>query len=210
MHVCIHFRPDHARHGPGFGLERRGGSMNRLLAGHVFASTLSGGAARSAEPNAASTDHALFAWAGDRHTQGHDVLLSIDADPPSAPYGRMLPVVEADRQTGCPHYTECAPVQGAPAVHGVIVRDIADAAGPVEVSRPKIGDGFFPHRTAWNPSTKRLVAPPDSKDDNRLCLLKLGSGTAGRVPGSRTERRFRARVEPGPSDTPSSIALITR
>lgn len=68
-------------------------------------------------------------------------------------------------------------VQSVPAIHGFIVLDIADGARPVEVSRLTISQGFFPHWTAWDPQTHRLVATPGSKDDNRLYLLKLDTAT---------------------------------
>jgi hypothetical protein len=68
-------------------------------------------------------------------------------------------------------------VQSVPAIHGFIVLDIADGARPVEVSRLTISQRFFPHWTAWDPQTHRLVATPDSKGDNRLYLLKLDTVT---------------------------------
>ena len=64
-------------------------------------------------------------------------------------------------------------VQSVPEIHGFVVLDISDSGKPVEVSRLKVSDTFFPHWTAWDPTTGRIVAPPGRPDDNRLYLLRL-------------------------------------
>jgi hypothetical protein len=64
-------------------------------------------------------------------------------------------------------------VQPVPAIHGFVVLDIKDGAHPVEVSRLSISAGFSPHWTAWDEAAGRIVAPPNSVDDNRLYLLAL-------------------------------------
>jgi hypothetical protein len=69
-------------------------------------------------------------------------------------------------------------VQSVPAIHGFIVLDIANGAKPVEVSRVTLSDSFFPHWSAWDPETQRLVATSGSTPpDNRLYLLKLSQAT---------------------------------
>jgi hypothetical protein len=64
-------------------------------------------------------------------------------------------------------------VQSVPAVHGFIVLDIANGARPVEVSRVKLSDRYFPHWTGWDPKTERLVVTAAATPDDRTYLLKL-------------------------------------
>jgi hypothetical protein len=64
-------------------------------------------------------------------------------------------------------------VESVPEIHGFVVLDIADGAKPVEVSRLRVSESFFPHWTSWDPATGRIVAPPGKPDDNRLYLLRL-------------------------------------
>ena len=68
-------------------------------------------------------------------------------------------------------------VQPVPDVHGFIVLDITDGAHPVEASRLVVSANFYPHWTAWDPVTKRIVAPPNTPDDNRMYLLRLNEQT---------------------------------
>jgi hypothetical protein len=65
-------------------------------------------------------------------------------------------------------------VQSAPATHGLIVIDIADGAKPVEVSRLKLSDGYFPHWTSWDAKTNRLVV---TGNESRLYLVTLDEAT---------------------------------
>ena len=64
-------------------------------------------------------------------------------------------------------------VQSVPAVHGLIVLDISDPVRPVEVSRLKLSDRYFPHWTGWDPLTERLVATSGHTPEDRTYLLKL-------------------------------------
>jgi hypothetical protein len=64
-------------------------------------------------------------------------------------------------------------VQSVPAVHGFIVLDIANPAKPVEVSRLKLSDRYFPHWTAWDPKTGRLVVTASATPQDRTYLLKF-------------------------------------
>ena len=69
-------------------------------------------------------------------------------------------------------------VQSVPAMHGLIVLDIANPAKPVEVSRVKLTDTYSPHWTAWGAKTRRLVVTSSgSPVDHRLYLLKLDQAT---------------------------------
>ena len=69
-------------------------------------------------------------------------------------------------------------IQSVPAMHGLIVLDIANAAKPVEVSRIKLTDTYSPHWIAWGAKTQRLVVTSSgSPVDHRLFLLKLDQAT---------------------------------
>jgi hypothetical protein len=67
-------------------------------------------------------------------------------------------------------------VQTAGATNGLIVLDIANPAKPVEVSRLKLSDTYWPHWTAWDPKTQRIVVTPrvnPGEPGERLYLMKL-------------------------------------
>ena len=67
-------------------------------------------------------------------------------------------------------------VQTAGATNGLIVLDIANPAKPVEVSRLKLSDTYWPHWTAWDPKTQRIVVTPrvnPGEPGERLYLVKL-------------------------------------
>src|SRR5262245_19534880 len=68
-------------------------------------------------------------------------------------------------------------IQPVPDIHGFVVLDIANGDRPVEVSRLKVSAAFYPHWTAWDPLTSRIVAPPNAPDDNRLYLLQFDQKT---------------------------------
>jgi hypothetical protein len=69
-------------------------------------------------------------------------------------------------------------IQSVPAMHGLIVLDITNAAKPVEASRLKLTDTYAPHWTAWGVKTQRLVVTSSgSPVDHRLFLLKLDQAT---------------------------------
>lgn len=71
-------------------------------------------------------------------------------------------------------------VQSVPSVHGFIALDLSDPAQPVEVSRLKISDDYFPHWTSWDPATKRIVITPKpmgSDASDRMYLLKIDADT---------------------------------
>jgi hypothetical protein len=71
-------------------------------------------------------------------------------------------------------------IQSVPAVHGYIALDLSDPAHPVEVSRLQISDDYYPHWSAWDPATERLVITPKpqgSDASDRMYLLKIDPKT---------------------------------
>ncbi|MBV9343772.1 MAG: hypothetical protein JOZ03_02140 [Gammaproteobacteria bacterium] len=68
-------------------------------------------------------------------------------------------------------------VQSVPAVHGLVVLDLADPARPVEVSRLALSDKYFPHWTGWDPVTRRLVVDSSKTPEERMYLLRLDERT---------------------------------
>ena len=68
-------------------------------------------------------------------------------------------------------------VQSVPAIHGLIVLDLANPARPVEVSRLTLSERYFPHWTGWDADTGRLVVTSAHTPEDRLYVLKLDLGT---------------------------------
>ena len=68
-------------------------------------------------------------------------------------------------------------VQSVPAIHGLIVLDIANAAKPTEVSRLTLSDSYRPHWTAWDAKAQRLIVTSSNNPADRLYLLKLDAAT---------------------------------
>jgi hypothetical protein len=68
-------------------------------------------------------------------------------------------------------------VQSVPGVHGLIALNIADPANPVEVSRLKLSDNYFPHWTGWDPVTQRLVVTASKTPEERMYLVHLDTTT---------------------------------
>lgn len=64
-------------------------------------------------------------------------------------------------------------VQPVPAIHGLIVIDIANAAKPREVSRLTLSDSYRPHWTAWDAKAGRVIVTSYANPQDRLYLLKL-------------------------------------
>jgi hypothetical protein len=61
--------------------------------------------------------------------------------------------------------------------HTLIVLDIANGAKPVEVSRIKFDDNYFPHWTAADPITNRIAVTPGREGRSRLYLLTFDPQT---------------------------------
>ena len=68
-------------------------------------------------------------------------------------------------------------IQSVPAVHGIVVLNIAHGDKPVEVSRVRLNDTFEPHWTGWDAKTQRIVV---TGSEPRLYLLKFDA-QIGRV-----------------------------
>ena len=67
-------------------------------------------------------------------------------------------------------------VQSVPAIHGLIVLDMADPAKPVEVSRLTLSERYFPHWTGWDAETGRLVVTSGHTPEDRPVPAEAGSG----------------------------------
>lgn len=103
---------------------------------------------------------------------GLERITAIDTNEPKSKVVYMFPGDWCGVPTIVGHYL----VQSVPSMHGLIVLDIANAAKPVEVSRLKLSDVYFPHWTGWGEKTQRLVATSGTAPD-RLYLLKLDQAT---------------------------------
>lgn len=64
-------------------------------------------------------------------------------------------------------------VESVPAIHGLIVLDLANPAKPTEVSRLTLSDTHRPHWTAWDAKAQRLIVTSSASPADRLYLLKL-------------------------------------
>jgi 56kDa selenium binding protein (SBP56) len=101
---------------------------------------------------------------------GIERITGVDKDEPKAQLVYTFPGNWCGVPTIVGHYL----VQSVPAMHGLIVIDIANGAKPVEVSRIKLTDTYSPHWTAWGEKTQRLVVTSSgSPEDHRMFLLKL-------------------------------------
>jgi hypothetical protein len=103
---------------------------------------------------------------------GLERITAIDTNEPKSKVVYMFPGDWCGVPTIVGHYL----VQSVPAIHGLIVLDISNAVKPVEVSRLKLSDVYFPHWTGWGAKTQRLVATSGTAPD-RLYLLKLDQAT---------------------------------
>lgn len=105
---------------------------------------------------------------------GLERITGVEKDEPKAQLVYTFPGNWCGVPTIVGHYL----VQPVPAVHGLIVLDIANASKPVEVSRVKLSDTYYPHWTAWGERTQRLVVTSSpGVEDHRLYLLKLDLAT---------------------------------
>jgi hypothetical protein len=68
-------------------------------------------------------------------------------------------------------------VESVPAIHGLIVLDLANPAKPTEVSRVTLSDTYRPHWTAWDAKAQRLIVTSSASPADRLYLLKLEPAT---------------------------------
>jgi hypothetical protein len=101
---------------------------------------------------------------------GIERITGVEKDQPKAQLVYTFPGNWCGVPTIVGHYL----VQSVPAMHGLIVIDIANGAKPVEVSRIELTDTYSPHWTAWGAKTQRFVVTSSgSPEDHRMFLLKL-------------------------------------
>jgi hypothetical protein len=100
---------------------------------------------------------------------GLERITDIDTTHPTSKLVHVFPGNWCGVPTIVGHYL----VQSVPAVHGFVVLDIANPAQPIEVSRLKISDRYFPHWTGWDPKTERFVVTASATPEDRTYLLKF-------------------------------------
>jgi hypothetical protein len=101
---------------------------------------------------------------------GIERITGVDSDKPTSQLVYTFPGNWCGVPTIVSHYL----VQSVPAIHGLIVLDIANPAKPVEVSRLKLDDAYSPHWTGWDAKTNRLVV---TGIQPRLYMVKLDLAT---------------------------------
>lgn len=117
---------------------------------------------------AASTDPSgshVFVWVGDNAREGNDFMISIDTDPNSDTYGRIVGVAETDVKTTYAHHTEYEmPVGGLLFAndHGgnrTAIIDLNDPKHPRQVaSFSSLGGFAMPHSFVRLPNGNVLAA----------------------------------------------------
>jgi len=100
---------------------------------------------------------------------GLERITGVDKDEPKSQLVYSFPAGFCGVPTIVGHYL----LQSVSYLHTVIVLDIANGAKPVEVSRVKIDDNFYPHWTGWDPRTNRVVVTTGGTGDPRLYMLKF-------------------------------------
>jgi hypothetical protein len=104
---------------------------------------------------------------------GLERITGIATDEPKSQLVYSFPASFCGVPTIVGHYL----IQSGLYLHSVIVLDIADAAKPVEVSRLKFDDNYYPHWTGRDPKTNRIVVTGGGSGEPRLYLLKFDSTT---------------------------------
>jgi hypothetical protein len=100
---------------------------------------------------------------------GLERITGVDKDEPKS----QLVYTFAASFCGVPSIVGHYLLQSVSYLHSVIVLDIANGAKPVEVSRVKIDDNFYPHWTGWDSKTNRVVVTTGGTGDPRLYMLKF-------------------------------------
>jgi hypothetical protein len=100
---------------------------------------------------------------------GLERITGVSTDEPKSQLVYSFPAADCGVPTIVGHYL----VEGILYLHTVIVLDIANGTKPVEVSRIKFDDNYFPHWTGWDARTNRVVVTPGRTGDSRLYLLKF-------------------------------------
>lgn len=104
---------------------------------------------------------------------GLERITGIDKPVPKSQLVYSFPTSFCGVPTIVGHYL----VQSIVYAHSIVVLDITDGKKPVEVSRVKFDDNYFPHWTGWDAKTQRLVVTSNGSGDSRLYMLKLDTAT---------------------------------
>jgi 56kDa selenium binding protein (SBP56) len=104
---------------------------------------------------------------------GLERITNIAADHPTAKLVYTFPGDWCGVPTIVGHYL----IEPAYYAHTLIVLDIANAEKPVEVSRIKFANNYFPHWTAYDPTTQRVAVTPGREGTSRLYLLTFNPQT---------------------------------
>jgi len=104
---------------------------------------------------------------------GLERITDIDKPEPKSQLVYSFPASFCGVPTIVGHYL----VQSIVYLHSVIVLDINDGTKPMEVSRVKFDDNYFPHWTGWDAKTHRIAVTSNGTGDSRLYLLTLDPTT---------------------------------
>jgi hypothetical protein len=104
---------------------------------------------------------------------GLERITGIDTNQPKS----QLVYLFAASYCGVPTIVGRYLLQSVSYLHSVIVLDISNGAKPLEVSRLKIDDNFYPHWTGWDAKTHRVVVTTGGAGDPRLYMLKYDPAT---------------------------------
>ncbi len=104
---------------------------------------------------------------------GLERITDIDTDHPKSQLVYTFPTSYCGVPTIVGHYL----IQSVLYLHSLIVVDIADGTKPVEVSRVRFDDDFYPHWTGWDPKTHRVVVTAGRLPETRLYMLKFDPAT---------------------------------
>ncbi|MCU1304190.1 MAG: hypothetical protein JWQ87_4474 [Candidatus Sulfotelmatobacter sp.] len=100
---------------------------------------------------------------------GLERITGVDTDQPKSQLVYSFPTSYCGVPTIVGHYL----VQSVTYLHSLIVLDITNGTKPVEVSRIKFADGFYPHWTGWDNKTGRIVVSSSGLGTPGLYMLKL-------------------------------------
>jgi 56kDa selenium binding protein (SBP56) len=101
---------------------------------------------------------------------GIERITAVNTDQPKSQLVFSFPGSFCGVPTIVSHYL----IQSVPAIHGLVVLNIANGANPVEVSRLKLSETYEPHWTGWDAKTQRVVV---TGSEPRLYLLKFDPAT---------------------------------
>lgn len=100
---------------------------------------------------------------------GLERITGIDTNAPKSQLVYLFAASYCGVPTIVGHYL----LQSVSYLHSVIVLDLSNGAKPLEVSRLKIDDNFYPHWTGWDAKTHRVVVTTGGTGDPRLYMLKF-------------------------------------